>query len=262
MEIRAVLFDLWGTLILDPEERAGPRRREWRAGNVRRVLAARGVDVPAQAVDDGLRAAGAALSDLHDRGIDLSGPGRVTLLLDQLGTPISARVPSSAYAALESAICNMTPELGPSPAAGAEDMLRHLRSLGLGTALVSNAGLTTAPTLRRMLDWYGFSPYLEVLVFPDELELAKPDGRVFAHALAGLGVPAEAAVFVGDSPHNDVFGARNAGLFAIQVGHRDAPPATGYTTNEAAKPHVKVEALADVWTVIEEMLARSMPGPG
>ncbi len=252
MEIRAVLFDLWGTLILDPEERSGPRR-EWRAANVRRVLDAYGVELPAETVDAGLRAASAALSDLHDRGLDVTGQGRVTLFLGQVDPEIAVRVPGTAYRALESAICDMTPDLGPVPADGAEDLLRRLRALGLATALVSNAGLTTAPTLRRMLDWYSFAPHLDVLVFSDELEMAKPEGRVFARALGGLGVLPSAAVFVGDSPHNDVFGARNAGLFAVQVGHRDPPPTTGYTLNNTAQAHATVDALVDVWPLIQDL---------
>jgi putative hydrolase of the HAD superfamily len=40
----------------------------------------------------------------------------------------------------------------------------------------------------------------------------KPDPHIFSFALTALGVPPERCVFIGDSVHFDVEGARNAGI--------------------------------------------------
>ncbi len=109
--------------------------------------------------------------------------------------------------------------------------------MGLRTALVSNAGFTTAPSLRLLLDHHGFRPYLDVLVFSDELGLAKPASRTFQHALAGLGCDAKAAAFVGDTPYNDVFGSQSAGLFAVQLGAK---------ARDGIRPEAQIETLADL----------------
>ena len=44
--------------------------------------------------------------------------------------------------------------------------------------------------------------------------------RIFDHALSALGLTADVCAFVGDAPHNDVFGAQNAGLFTVQFGDK------------------------------------------
>jgi HAD superfamily hydrolase (TIGR01549 family) len=219
MKLRAVLFDLWGTLILDPDYRSR-QRQEWRAGNVRRVLARFGVAMDAATVDANLFAAGAALSRLHDRGIDLNARGRVDLFLEQPDGVIGSGLPAEAYPALEEAITSMDESVAPLLNDGAVEVLRELKDVGLKTALISNTGLTTASALRRLLPSYGLTPLLDAFVYSDELELAKPDRRLFDKALDELGVEAKAAAFVGDSPHNDVAGAQAAGLFAVQIGDK------------------------------------------
>jgi putative hydrolase of the HAD superfamily len=47
--------------------------------------------------------------------------------------------------------------------------------------------------------------------------VAKPDGRIFEHALAAAGVGADQAVHVGDSPRFDVVGATAAGLTTVLI---------------------------------------------
>jgi putative hydrolase of the HAD superfamily len=71
--------------------------------------------------------------------------------------------------------------------------------------------------LEPLLAGLGLRALLDVVVRPADAGAAKPDPRIFAHALARLGVPAAAAVYVGDDAEHDVAGARGAGLAAIHV---------------------------------------------
>jgi putative hydrolase of the HAD superfamily len=247
MPLNAVLFDLWGTLIVDPEHRSRPRQA-WRAAGVHAVLAAYGATLAIETVDAALIAGSHALTALHDRGVDVAPAGRVDIFLDQLEA--SPDLPLRARAEIEQAICTMPPEHRPELAEGAVDVLRSLKAQGLATALVSNAGYTTSTNLRLILDHYGLAPHLDALVFSDELLLAKPDVRLFAAALHAVGVEAKAAAFVGDSPHNDVYGARRAGLFAVQIGHHEAPPPTGYTENDAARPDARISSLPELLPIL------------
>ena len=249
MELRAVLFDLWGTLIDDPEKHSRPRQL-WRANNVSRILGEHGARVSAEAAHDALVAAGAALSALHDDGLDVSAAGRVELFLNQLDE--QPALPVAAWLELEEAICTMHPVHRPELGDGALEVVREVKARGLATALVSNAGMTTAPNLREMLDGYGLTPYLDVMVFSDELKLAKPNARLFLTALEQLGVGPPDAAFVGDSPHNDIYGARQAGLYAVQIGHRTAPPKTGYTESDGARPNAHISSLRELMTALAE----------
>jgi HAD superfamily hydrolase (TIGR01509 family) len=111
------------------------------------------------------------------------------------------------------------------------------------TALVSNAGFTTAPNLRMLLDHYGLSELFDVLVFSDELEIAKPDPRIFKQALAGLGLRPDDCAFVGDNPHTDISGALSAGLFTVQIGAKSL---------DGIRPHARIDSLSQLIPAITD----------
>jgi HAD superfamily hydrolase (TIGR01549 family) len=249
MQLKAILFDLWGTLIIDPPHRSQPRY-QWRAENVREILARHNLEFPFETVEAALSATGAGLSALNDEGIDGAALGRVHLFLRML--ELSPEFSPEIKMELQEAICSMHPLHKPELAAGGLEVVREAKAMGLATALVSNAGLTTAPHLRLMLVEYGLSDYLDTCVFSDEMEIAKPNADIFFAALSRLGVEPPEAVFVGDSPHNDIFGARQAGLLAVQVGYGDEPPRTGYTESDGARPNAYITSLSELLPAIAE----------
>ena len=219
MPIKAVLFDLWETLIQDRPDRAHPRR-VWRIEAVHAVFARHGFDIDFMAVGASLDATNVALTRMHDEGRDVDGPGRATMLLDILEQQSGRRAPASVADELLETIAAMPLDKAPHLAPGALETLTALRELGLATALVSNAGMTTAPNLRLMMRHYEIEGLFDLLLFSDELQLAKPDPRIFQAAADKLGVEAAECAFVGDNPHNDVAGALAAGMFAVQIGDK------------------------------------------
>jgi len=254
MRLQAVLFDLWGTLILDASDRSQPRQA-WRAANVQRVLMEHGADFELDAVDQALRHGMRALGAMQDEGIDCDALGRVGIFRDELHKLTERHFDVEADAAVALAITALHPELSPRVEPNAVATLAAVKALGLKTALISNTGFTTADQLRGLLDVHGLSPYLDVLVFSDELLAAKPDRRLFTHALEALHVPADACVFVGDTPHNDVFGAQSAGIFAVQV--RDKTHATIVPEAQIAGLEHLIDALrAHAWLPSLEAAAR------
>ena len=64
--------------------------------------------------------------------------------------------------------------------------------------------------VRIGLELCGFQEPFDTVITSDDLEASKPDPAPVAAALAALGEPAQAALFVGDSPH-DIAAGRNAG---------------------------------------------------
>ena len=97
---------------------------------------------------------------------------------------------------------------------GASGALAALQAAGLRTGVVS----TFDGRLPGLLEGLGLAAGLEVVVLPSHARAAKPDPRIFTCALAALGLPAAAAVYVGDDAAQDVAGAEGAGLHAIHVG--------------------------------------------
>jgi FMN phosphatase YigB (HAD superfamily) len=233
MRFKGVLFDLWETLIVDRQERSRPRGA-WRTEGVRSVLGAYGFNIDYDEIASALDTASRRLTQLHDSGLDVDATGRAHLFMDTLDLATGRRAPREAAVDLLEVIAAMPPDLAPQLAAYAVETVCAIREEGMKTALVSNAGFTTAPNLRMLLDHYGLSELFDVLVFSDELEIAKPEPRIFKQALAGLGLrPAECA-FVGDNPHTDISGALSAGLFTIQIGAK---------TLDGIRPHARIDSL-------------------
>ena len=234
--LRGVLFDLWETLIYDRPERSQPRRA-WRTAAVEAVLRENGFEAAAAEISPVLDAASSALTQLHDQGRDLDAIGRSHLFLDLLDAATGRRAPRQAANALLDVIAAMPLDLAPRPAPDALAVLRGLKAAGLAIGLVSNAGFTTAPNLRRLLDHYDLLQSFDVLVFSDEHRVAKPNARIFQAALDGLGLAASEAAFVGDSPYNDIAGATSAGLFAVQVGSK---------ARDGIQPRARIQDLAEL----------------
>jgi FMN phosphatase YigB (HAD superfamily) len=94
------------------------------------------------------------------------------------------------------------------------DTLRALKERGLKLGIVSNTyqrGQVLCDQLRQS----GALPYIDVAVFSSEMGLRKPHPSLFQTPLAEMGVAPQDAVFVGDSPHDDIRGAQGVGMRAV-----------------------------------------------
>jgi len=102
------------------------------------------------------------------------------------------------------------------PEASAHALLDALRSRGLSVGLVSNA-FDPGWLLRRDLERLGLGERLDVAVFSSEVGKRKPHPAIFDAALRALDVAAERTLFVGDRRYEDVRGAKEVGMRAIQA---------------------------------------------
>ncbi len=208
--IRAVLFDAAGTLI----ELCEPVGETYA-----RVARDFGVALPAWRVDDAFRRIFARAEPMV---FPDAAPGEV----DALEREWWRGIVRSTFLAADSTrrfddfdaffekLYALFSEPGTwRPRAGAPELLRELRTRGLATAVVSNFDRR----LPGILAGLGRARWLDAVVLPADAGAAKPDRRIFALALARLGVPASEAVYVGDDEDRDVAGARAAGLEAIDV---------------------------------------------
>ena len=241
--MQAVIFDLWETLITDAPELQRARQL-WRATNLRTILDADGAASDVDILDEALGATLHGLSLMHDAGTDTDALGRVALFIAEYKKHGGASPSERLYEALETAICTMPEGLYPRRMEGAVETLSAIKAQGLRTGLVSNAGITTSPTLRAMLDHYGLLAHLDTLVFSDDEKLAKPSPAIFTAALDGLGCPASGAVFVGDSARHDIAGAMAVGLKTVQIGGRVV---------EGIEPDARIEMLAELPDVLAAM---------
>lgn len=235
--LRAVLFDLWGTLIVE-DPVAGEARRQLRIRMAHGALADAGFGYSPEDIQAAFLAAGVEHELLHASERDLTARGRTVAYLRQIDEHLPDRVDERAWARLDEAI--LTPMLTHRPAItpDAPETLAAVRGLGLSTGLISNTGITPGFVLRQILDDMGLWRLLDHAVFSDEAELAKPAVVIFEGALDEMGIEAGEAAFLGDQPRLDVAGARRAGLWSLQIGDVAAV--------EGVAPHARIGGLAEL----------------
>ena len=231
--IRAIYFDLWGTLIYDDPD-VGEQRRLLRVQRAHDALARLGLNYERADVEAGFIVAGMELQKIHAGEIDISARGRTVLFLRHIDEELPDRLDDDGWRLLDDAVLSPALEYRPVIMPAAQETLASIKKRGLPIGLISNAGATPGFVLREILDAFGLLRYLDATVFSDEVELAKPSQAIFENALDEFAVaPAEAA-FVGDEPVLDVFGSRRAGLWTVQIGDKPV---------DGARPHARIDLL-------------------
>jgi len=99
-------------------------------------------------------------------------------------------------------------------------VLESLRARGLRVGVVSNFDSRLAPILREL----EIERLADTVIYSTGCGAAKPDERIFHHALDALGATPECSLHVGDNLEADYHGAIAAGLAAVLLDRRGAPP--------------------------------------
>ncbi|MBI3504707.1 MAG: HAD family phosphatase [Proteobacteria bacterium] len=102
-------------------------------------------------------------------------------------------------------------EMMGGPIHGTVDILERLDAKGTPLYALTNWSAETFPIGRRKFD---FLKRFRHITVSGELKLAKPDPAIYRHVLAAAGKPAQACVFIDDSPKN-VAAANALGFHAL-----------------------------------------------
>jgi putative hydrolase of the HAD superfamily len=188
--IRGVVFDLWNTLAVWPEQGSVDLRRRW----------AESLGIPAERLDEHWYA-----DAVYARRE--SGPIReaIEALYVELGVDHDPEdVLASRLELTKSALV---------PVDGAAATLVELRRRGLKTGLISNC------TEEVALVW-GETPFavlFDVAVFSATAGCMKPDREIYELALGELGIAADESLFVGDGANDELRGAGDVGMTPVLV---------------------------------------------
>jgi putative hydrolase of the HAD superfamily len=164
----------------------------------------------------------------HHRASDRAGlvalrADCTAVLRDALGAPVR-HLPADALQAV------LLASLRFAPYPEVPGVLRALRAAGARLVVVSNWDVS----LHDVLATTGLRPLVDAVLTSAELGTAKPDPAIFAAALeAAGGVPAAAALHVGDDEEADARGARAAGIPAVLVRRDGGPAPAGVRTIRA-----------------------------
>jgi len=130
-------------------------------------------------------------------------------------------------------------------------LLDALRERGLKVGLVSNAW-DPDWLLREDLEAMGLTDRLDAAVFSSVVGKRKPHPEIFERALADVAVPAERALFVGDSRRADVGGAAALGMTTVQAFWFRADP-----DDRAPEPDWEAFTPMDVLNIVRRLTGES-----
>jgi 2-haloacid dehalogenase len=123
---------------------------------------------------------------------------------------------------------------------GALDLVRELAKK-FPLALVTNG---IAAVQKRRFAASPITPYFKAIVISEEVGVAKPDPRIFAPALAKIGVSPGEVLYVGDSVSSDMAAARNAGMDFCWFNPKGIPFPAGHDPAFIVKELSEIPALA------------------
>jgi putative hydrolase of the HAD superfamily len=126
---------------------------------------------------------------------------------------------------------------------GAKKLLKQAQA-NFKVALITN--FTHAPVIFKSLRKLGINPFFNAIVVSEENGWRKPSSHIFQEALNKLQVQADEAVYVGDSPIEDIKGAKEAGLKTVFV------PSQFNALKDLLESHQKADVIAEDLRLISE----------
>ena len=223
MSYRAVLFDLFDTLVLFhrdrlPEISVNGRTMRTTAGHLHAAFRdyAPAIELPAfvDALFWSWQEAERLRAEAHR---EVSAPQRFDMLFGRLGFA-PGQLPAEARERLLATHMRELSQAVECPSHHAP----LLRELGQRYRLAVVSNFDYSPTCRTILEREGIAHHFEAIVISDEVGWRKPKSIIFETALQRMAVRPAEALFVGDRADIDVLGARAAGMPTAWINRDDA----------------------------------------
>jgi putative hydrolase of the HAD superfamily len=235
---RAILFDLWGTLIhtdlFDPSK-----------GNAA-VLAL--AENPSAVTLEMLQELGdrvvSAVEPWEDKTrLEFTEQALLRILSDSYGLKFLLSWAELEWVFWSSSMTILVKE-------GAREALSGLAARGIKTGVVSNSSFTSQ-TIEKELSRLGLLQYLGIIVSSTDYGIRKPSGILFDVALRRLGMRPEETWFIGDNVLYDIEGPWDAGMTPVL-----------YETENGVPPRVTRYHRISHWKELIPLLERDKGNPG
>ncbi len=124
----------------------------------------------------------------------------------------------------------------------ARNVIKTLKDDGMKMGIISNGDC--GELLQHLGD---VAKLFDDIIISENLEVYKPDHRIFKFALERLKTRPENALFVGDNIKIDIAGANNAGIYSIWYNKNGEQPEDGI------KPHFTITGINEVLDIMKLM---------
>jgi putative hydrolase of the HAD superfamily len=213
--IKAVSFDLWGTLIHESlfQMRAADHLR---ISRMQRILIQAGYPVGTEPLRRAYHETWRRCETIWSSNRDMPTHEQVMMLLGLVRSELPRELDENVIGLLEAAYVQPIFVAPPGLDPIANSLLTDLKAAGLRLGLICNTGRTPGWALRKLLRAFDMEGHFSAMLFSNEEGVRKPSPQIFQRLLERLGglQPGE-VIHVGDDPLTDVRGAIAAGLVAI-----------------------------------------------
>jgi putative hydrolase of the HAD superfamily len=227
MKYKAVIFDLFGTLI---------KNFPWDESNS--VL--RRMALELSAPPDDFTALWHATFDKRMKGVLKDYQACIRHICQQLGAQVQDdRIELAASTRFE-----MNKQEVTAPREGAIEVLSYLKANGCKTGLISNCSTETT------LVWGNspLAPLIDVALFSCLVGLMKPDPRIYQMAVERLAVKPEECMYIADGMEQELLGASKLGMRAILI---RVPGESDYDPYREEWDRLVISSLKEVLTLVE-----------
>lgn len=126
-------------------------------------------------------------------------------------------------------------------------LLRELRGRGIRVGVLSNT-MWPRSEHERVFTRDEVLSLIDGAVYSSEIPWTKPHPEAFRAAMAAVGVDDPAScVFVGDRPHDDIYGAKRLGMRAVLIPHSEVPPRDDTVPDAVITRLTELPAHLDKW---------------
>lgn len=219
--IRAVSFDFWFTIVTTDKE-GDNRVNEIRKDGLEKLFVHYGIPIESdQIIPKMLQAKEKIIQIKKDQGfVDFSSrhvqiPYLFEFLSPEIPLYLSRSKPILKEKLLDEFSVIVTQALlshKPPLISNIKVAIEYVKQQGLKAGIVSNTGLTMGKSLRNILDDYEILHHFDSIIFSDEVELMKPNPKIFQILATQLDVYPSEIIHVGDTIFADIVGARKAGF--------------------------------------------------
>lgn len=126
-------------------------------------------------------------------------------------------------------------------------LLRELRGRGIKVGVLSNT-MWPRSEHERVFTRDEVLSLIDGAVYSSEIPWTKPHPEAFRAAMAAVGVGDPAScVFVGDRPHDDIYGAKRLGMRAVLIPHSEVPTRDDTVPDAVITRLAELPAYLDKW---------------
>jgi putative hydrolase of the HAD superfamily len=256
--IRAIVFDLFDTLVDQNHERLAPVEIEGRKFGATTpalhayLCEAGGLELPLPEFANRLREVDQQLkAETIDQGIELPTLDRFTAFATHLGCAEVLSVAAGLTEVHMSALREAT-----STPMHHEAVLMTLASdYKLGVC----SNFTDANSARSVLARAGLDLHMSSIVISEEVGIRKPRREIFEAVVESIGVPAREILHVGDSLTADVAGAAAMGMRTLWLTRQVRNPEQDFSRYRGPRPDVSIEDLMDLPVTAARFCAGGSP---